>query len=173
MNSWAPIARAAASTSASLAPGRPNRMFSATVSANRKFSWVTMTTPRRRSALGEVAQVDAVEPHRALDRVVEAGHQPGDGRLAGAGRADQRDGLPRGDVQVEAGQHVRLAIAEPHVVEVDASLDVRGSGTGCSGSATRRLLVQHAGQLLQRGRRRLERVVELDSSCIGSKNRRR
>ncbi len=49
--SYAPISRAARSTSSRVAPGLPMAMFSATVPENRKDSWVTITTPRRRSAV--------------------------------------------------------------------------------------------------------------------------
>ena len=43
----------------------------------------------------EVADVVAVDPDGAVVDVVEAGEQAGDGRLARAGRADDRDGLAR------------------------------------------------------------------------------
>ena len=53
MNGSAPIACAAASISARLAPGRPSAMLSATDPVNRKFSWVTMTmlATQRRSGM--------------------------------------------------------------------------------------------------------------------------
>ena len=56
--------RAAASTSASVASGRPNRMLSATVPANRKFSWVTMTTARRRSLSARSRRSTPSSSHR-------------------------------------------------------------------------------------------------------------
>ena len=71
--------------------------------------------------LGQVSDVDAVEPHGALDGVVEAGNQPRDGRLAGTRGTDQRQRLPCGNVQVEVGQDVDLAVGEGHVVEVELS----------------------------------------------------
>ncbi len=45
----------------------------------------------------ELAQVGAVDQHPSGRRVVEAGDELDDGRLPGAGLADQRDGLARGD----------------------------------------------------------------------------
>jgi hypothetical protein len=44
MNRSAPTAAAAATTSASVASGLPNRMLSATLPSNMKFSCVTITT---------------------------------------------------------------------------------------------------------------------------------
>ena len=49
MNSWAPITRAAFSTSSRLAPGRPKSMLSPTVPEKRKLSCVTITIAHRRS----------------------------------------------------------------------------------------------------------------------------
>ncbi len=46
-----------------------------------------------------VAQVVAVDEHPPLGRVVEARDELGERRLAGAGRADERDGLRRRDVE--------------------------------------------------------------------------
>ena len=52
----------------------------------------------------DAAQVVAVDQHPALLRVVEAGDQLGEGRLAGAGGADQGQGLPGRHVQVDVAQ---------------------------------------------------------------------
>lgn len=51
MKSCAPIAFAARSISPRLASGLPIAMFSATVPENRNASCVTITTPRRSSAV--------------------------------------------------------------------------------------------------------------------------
>ena len=48
--------------------------------------------------VGEFAQVDPVETHRAGVRVVEAGDEFGEGGFAGARRAHERNGLTRGNV---------------------------------------------------------------------------
>ena len=72
----------------------------------------------------EVAQVDAVDRHRARRRVVEAGDQLDERRLAGAGLAHERDGLAGRDVQVDAGDRLvarRARVAEVHVVAARTS----------------------------------------------------
>ena len=51
MKACAPTARAASSISSREASGRPRAMLSATEPLNRKASWVTMTTFRRRSSV--------------------------------------------------------------------------------------------------------------------------
>ena len=127
MKSCAPIAFAACSISSRVASGRPMAMFSATVPENRNASCVTMTTPRRSSARGQVAQIDAVEQHPALGGVVEAGQQLGERGLAGAGRADHGDGLPGRERQVEAGQHLAAgAVGEADAVEDDLAARAAG-----------------------------------------------
>ena len=69
------------------ASGRPKRRFSATVPLNRKPSWGTIPSWARREAWVTVAQVVAVDQDGALVRVVEAGQQLGQRRLAGPGGA--------------------------------------------------------------------------------------
>ena len=86
-----------------------------------------------------VAQVDAADAHGAAGRVVEPGHEPGDRRLAGAGRADegqraagldaQRDAvedlvggrvLEAGDALERGERHLGgRRVAEADVVELD------------------------------------------------------
>ena len=61
--------------------------------------------------LRDVAQVVAVDEHRAARRVVEARDELGDRRLAGAGRADERDGLARRDLQREVLQRPHRVLA--------------------------------------------------------------
>ena len=71
---------------------------------------------------GDVAHVDAVDRHSALGHVVEARQEQRDGRLARSARADERDGLARCDVQLEAVENgLALRVAEAHVVEVDVA----------------------------------------------------
>src|SRR5690606_40586651 len=52
--------------------------------------------------VGGRPQVHTVEPYRALGRVVEAGHELGDGGLPGTGRPDQRERLTSRDIEVDA-----------------------------------------------------------------------
>ena len=74
---------------------------------------------------GHLAQVEAVDAHRSGARVVEARQQLDDGRLAGPGRADQGDGGARSDGEVDVVEHVvAVAVAERHVVELDAATHV-------------------------------------------------
>ncbi len=62
----------------------------------------------------------------ASARVVEAREQLDERRLAGAGVADERHGLPGGDVEVDAVQHLgALAVAEVHAAQLDGALDRR------------------------------------------------
>ena len=78
--------------------------------------------PERRPQLRQtqLPHRHAAEAHPPVLRVVEAGEQLGDRRLARARRPDQRHGLPRLDVQRQPVEH-RLAarVTEPHVVELD------------------------------------------------------
>ena len=67
---------------------------------------------------GDVAQVVAVDEDAALGRVVEAGDELGDRRLARARRADERHGLAGSDVEVDVAQHGHgRVVPEGHVVE--------------------------------------------------------
>ena len=88
---------------------------------NRKPSCGTIPICERSDALGDVAQVVPVDEHAARRRVVEARHELGERRLAGAGRADQRHGLPgrHRQVDVRAAPTVVLGrrVGERHVVE--------------------------------------------------------
>ena len=59
----------------------------------------------------------------ARGRVVEAVEQPGEGRLAGARRADDRDCRARRDVEVEAFQDLAFGVvAELDVLEPNMAL---------------------------------------------------
>ncbi len=68
-----------------------------------------------------VADVDAVDAHRAAGGVVEPGYQRGEGGLAGPGLADQGQRGAGRDIQVDAGQGgpVRAGIGEADAVEPD------------------------------------------------------
>ena len=64
-------------------------------SRNRKLSWKTRPTPRRRIVDVQRPHVDAVDQHAARARVEKARHQPEQRALAGARRADDRDAAAR------------------------------------------------------------------------------
>ena len=156
-------ARRALRSRARGAPGRPSAMLSATDPVKRKFSWVTVTTARRRSASVEVAQVDAVEQHAAVGRVPEARREPGDRRLARAGRADDRDRLAgrdrRGRGRCSTGA---LAVRELDAVEAQravrrarAAIGLRPARGTLGGSSSTPDSFSSAGG------RGLEQVVEL------------
>ena len=93
--------------------------------------------------------------HRAAGDVVEAREQPGRGRLAGAGAADERDGLARPQVQLEAVEHAgAVGVVERHVVEVHvaAALDEVDGARPVDDVG---LLVEHLVDALRRRRRPL------------------
>ena len=93
MKSCAPASRAARSMRSLDASGSAKAMLAATESLNRNVSSNTMPTARRSACNGHIADVDPVEHDATGVDVVEAGDQAGDGRLAAAGGADQRDRL--------------------------------------------------------------------------------
>ena len=68
----------------------------------------------------QLDQADAADGHRAGARRVDAGEQPAERGLAGAGRPDHRDPLADADVEVDAVQHVApVDVREPDVVGVE------------------------------------------------------
>ena len=71
--------------------------------------------------------VVAVDRHRAFGDVVETRQQVDDRGFAGTRRTNQRDRLAWLDMQVDQVQDVAAVrlVAENHVVEVDAALDLR------------------------------------------------
>ena len=110
----------------------------------------------------DVAHVVAVDADRTRGDVVEAGDELGDGRLPGAGRADERHGLTGGDLDRDVVQHRNLGlVGEADVVERDGARD--------EGKIEGVLCFEHRGLgseqhlQLQRGRPpRLVGAVELD-----------
>ena len=123
IHSSAPTAAAASSISAhELRRGRPKAMFSATVPAKRNPSCGTMPSCRRSELLRDVAEVVPVDRDPALARVVEAGEQLRDRRLARSRLTDERDGRACGNLEVDVVQDLgQLAVAEADVVEVDSA----------------------------------------------------
>ena len=102
-------------------------------------------------------QVDTVEGDPTGGGIPEAGQEPGDRALTGAGFADERHGLAGRDHQVEAGQHGPVvAVGEAHRLESDRSAagrprGQRGQRHWSDRFGHRRLGVEHAGDLLQGG----------------------
>ena len=67
----------------------------------------------------QVPDVGAAQEHRASWRLHRARDERGQRRLAGAGATDQRDGLARGDLQVDALQRERsLGVGEVEVAQL-------------------------------------------------------
>ena len=75
-----------------------------------------------------VAEIDAVDAHRALERVVEARDQLRGRRLAAAGLADERDAASRGHVDRDAVDDRLVAVGEDDVVELEVALDAADLG---------------------------------------------
>src|SRR5690606_15238108 len=75
----------------------------------------------------ELADVDAVDEDAPALELVEARDELADRRLARAGVADERDGLPGLDDEVEALEHgLVLLVAEVHAAELDAPRQAAG-----------------------------------------------
>ena len=121
MKPCACAARAAASTSARVAPGRPQAMLAKAVSSNSTASCADIGDGVAQRGQVTLAHVGAVEPHRARRRVVEARHQGERGGLAAAGGADQRHRLARlrGEGQAVQRPVRRALVAEADGVELD------------------------------------------------------
>ena len=75
---------------------------------------------------GHVADIDAVDRDAAAVELVEARQEGGDRRLAGAGGADEGDGLAGADVEVDVRQDRLVgAVAEGDVLVADVAAQVR------------------------------------------------
>ena len=161
MKSCAPTARAAATISASRRVGTAE----GDVLAHRAGEEEALLRddpelPAQR-LLRDVAQVDAVDRDASLARVVEAGEQLRDRRLAGARVADERDRRAGRDVEVDPVQRPRArAVAEADVLEAHVAVD-RASSRAPGAVDDLGLLVHDVDDLVQRGDGRQERVVEL------------
>ena len=161
MKSCAPTAWAAAATSAGLASGRAEGdVVAHRAGEEEAFLRHDPELPAER-LLGHVAEVDAVDRDPPLERVVEAGEQLRDRRLAGACVPDERDGRPGRDVEVDPVQHLGArAVAEPDVLPADMAVDP--VEVPCVRLvADLGLLVHHVHDVVERGDRGQERVVEL------------
>ena len=84
---------------------------------------------RRRAGGGssqlDLAQVEAVDAHGAVVRVVEAGDQLRERRLAAARLAHEREAAARPARGLDPVQHRLLAVRERDAVDVDVALDAR------------------------------------------------
>jgi len=63
---------------------------------------------------GHVPDVEAADPHCAVGGVVQARHERGDGRLAGAARPDEGEHLPGLHREVDAVEHFFAAAPVGH-----------------------------------------------------------
>ena len=75
--------------------------------------------------LPDLVDVDAVVADLAILNVVKSVNQVGDGRLARAGRADERDLLPRRGVELDVVEHqLVVAVAEIDVIHHNIALQL-------------------------------------------------
>ena len=101
-------------------------MFSATVPGEEEALLRDDAELAAQRRLRDVVQVEAVDRDPAVRRLVEAREQLRDRRLAGAGVADERDGRPGGDVEVDPVQHLVAApVREAHALEAHVARDLR------------------------------------------------
>ena len=102
---------------------------------------------------------------RALGGVVEAGHELGERRLAGAGLADQRDRLAGRDREVDVAQRPRaVLVVGPYRNETSSkrsSPRIRRQLDGVRGVDELGLLVEQPEDLVERRHPRLVGRVEL------------
>ncbi len=73
----------------------------------------------------DLADVDAVDEHRARRRIVQAREQADQRRLAGAGTTDERDGLPGLDARRDMIEDRRAVVGEDEIAEFDLAADRR------------------------------------------------
>ena len=142
--SWAsqspsPTRPSTASSSASSASRRPMRRFSARVVSKRWACCSTSPTERADVVAGQTLQADAVKGRLTGIGRHEAHQHVGQGRLAGAAGADERDPTCRG-----AGRGPRRA-ARPARTRVRRP-DVRG-GSACRSPASGKVAVGSARRI--------------------------
>ena len=108
----------------------------------------------------ELPQVDSVDAHAAVARVVEPRDQLGQRGFAATGLADQRGAPARRHDEVDPVQHLVGAVREPHTVQLDLAAQpariARPLGVADVG-----LGVEHRADLHHRGGRRLQLRVEV------------
>ncbi len=141
-----------------------------------------MTRDRQRVEI-EVAQVDAVDLDRPVDRVVQPAQQLRQGRLAGSVLADDRQRAAGGDGEVEPLEHVgtRAGIGERDVSEVDVGSREPGGGS-CAvrqradgghrapeprhRGGGRGRPVERPAETAERDRARADRGLHVDDDCL-------
>ena len=123
--SWADLRRPLHARSASGSPRTPKATFSRTVSEKRKLSCGTKPTAPRSDGERDAPHVVAVDEERPRGRVPQAREEAHERRLAGAGRADDRDGGARGHREVDLVEHGRpVAVGEAQRAELDGAADL-------------------------------------------------
>ncbi len=138
--------------SASVASGWPMSRFSRTLAENSVGSSNANPTCARRLRSEMSRRSCPSRRTRAGCRVVQAGEQRRDGRLAGAGRADERERLAGMDLEVDAAQHRPLAagVGEAHAFEADFTVGAhQGARAGLVGDE--RVGVEHLPHPAGRG----------------------
>ncbi len=130
--------------------------------ANSIGSWNTTPILRRSATQLHVADVDSVDADRAALRIEHAVQQAERGRLAGAGRADQSDGLARPHDEADVVHRLAaLVIGEGHVVEHHFAGQPAGiDRVGLVGDARRR--VHDLEKVADLGRLHEQKVHEAD-----------
>ena len=108
----------------------------------------------------DVAQVVAVDPHRAGVGVVVAADELRERRLAAPGLADEREAPARPARNVDAVEHRLLAVREDDRVEIEVAVDPR-QRLAPGFVVDLRLLVEDARDLHHRRARRLQLPVDV------------
>ena len=158
-----------------VASGWPRVRFSRTDIENSVGSSNAVATTERRESRVRLADVVPVDGDRPGRDVVQARHEAGEDGLARPGGADDRDGLARGQVEVDVVQDVVPAVGEP---EADAAepqrpprVDQLQAAVGHAGLGVEHLgdpvggghrLLGHREQEAQRGDRPHEREHQRD-----------
>ena len=121
MKSSAPDSTAAARTSSSGASGSPSRMLSRTVPRRSVGCWGTHASWRRQSANRKGRHVGTANRDPTLGGIGETEQERGEGGLPRAARTDERHGLARRELEVDAVEDAARArgIRERDVLECD------------------------------------------------------
>ena len=165
MNSSAPTASAAApDRPRAVASGRPNAMFSRTRAREEEALLRHDPELPAQRRHGDVAQVVPVDRDAPAGRVVEAGEQLDDRRLARAGVARRaRPSGPASDRERDAVQHLRAALARRRSGRrrTRPRPAICGSSRASGASVMPGSVSSTVEDLVERRRRRQERLVEL------------
>ena len=119
--------------------------------------------------LPHIAHIQPIDQQAAAADIVKSRHQIGQRGLASASRSHQRHHRASRDAQVDIAQHrLAIAIAELHLLEVDASLDRRHL-PGIGFVADSRLGMQQVDDALAAGHGCLHGGIELAQLLHGQK----